>query len=135
MVLNIKVCTDGREWRLKIVGQILEAKMLNGSSFHNQPDSPVMVLGQLLLAPFLDTEMENKLGIMPVFFTKKGLSYQVLNKLLNIKYILFSPSFTISYFKSILLVLMHKIRTSLYPFLYPIFLASNTVTQNGIILI
>ena len=77
MILNIKVCTDGQEWRLKIVGQILEAKMLNGSSFHNQPDSPVMVLGQLLLAPFLDTEMENKLGIMPVFFTKKGLSYQV----------------------------------------------------------
>ena len=53
------MCTDGKEWRLKVVGQILEAKLLNGNSVYNQPDAPVMVVSQLLLAPFLDVEMEN----------------------------------------------------------------------------
>lgn len=75
------MCTDGKEWRLKVVGQILEAKILNGNSVYNQPDAPVMVVSQLLLAPFLDVEIENKLGIMPIFFTKKGLSFEVRFKI------------------------------------------------------
>ena len=87
------MCTDGKEWRLKVVGQILEAKILNGNSVYNQPDAPVMVVSQLLLAPFLDVEIENKLGIMPIFFTKKGLSYEVRFEIYLLKN-LFLPRFS-----------------------------------------
>ena len=74
----IKVCSNGVDWSCKIAGSPLKESYLNSSSHYSKEDVQCTSVGTMALFPFVDTDqIEKQLPLLPIFFTKKGLTWRV----------------------------------------------------------